>query len=230
MKLDFRTKFLLTISIATIAIMGRSVTKYPLLIFLVYLFPLAFLFSIKKYRYVIKMSLVLAFVILFSRIAQIINIDIISAVSMILLFFTVKLLPGALMGYYAVISTSMSDLLHSLTKMKVPDLIIIPVSVMFRFFYSVNQDYRSINDAMKMHGITFWSFFSHPIRFFEYKLVPLLMCSVRTADDVAISAITRGLVVGKERSSISESKLVFWDYVFIIISIALLAIEIWYIC
>ena len=46
----------------------------------------------------------------------------------------------------------------------------------------------------------------------EYRFVPLLMCSSRTADDMSISAMTRGIAVGQVRSSISRPRLSLLDF------------------
>lgn len=54
--------------------------------------------------------------------------------------------------------------------------------------------------------------FTQPLSLIEYKFVPLLMCSVNVADDVSISAMTRGMVVGNDRSTISTTKLRWQDY------------------
>lgn len=123
-----------------------------------------------------------------------------------------RMIPGIMMGYYSIVSTKMSDLVESLRKMKLPDFIIIPVLIMFRFLYSIKEDYIFINEAMKMHGLTMRNFLKEPIRVLEYKTVPLLMCSTKTADDVAISAMTRGMEVGAQRTSVSEVKLGIADY------------------
>lgn len=55
-------------------------------------------------------------------------------------------------------STSMSDLVESMRRMKLPHAIVIPISVIFRFFYSIKEDYKLINESMKMHGLVLGNF------------------------------------------------------------------------
>ena len=55
--------------------------------------------------------------------------------------------------------------------------------------------------------------FKNPEKILEYRFVPLLMIVSQTADNVAISAMTRGMKMNKERSSISSAKLKTADYV-----------------
>ena len=123
------------------------------------------------------------------------------------------------MGYYAIVTTKMSDLVYSLQKISLPNFLIIPVSVMFRFFYSIKEDYMKINEAMYMHGLTMKNFFKEPAKILEYKFVPLLMITSQTADNVAISAMTRGMRVDGERSSISNESLKLQDYVLMIFGV-----------
>lgn len=96
--------------------------------------------------------------------------------------------------------------------MKFPDVIVIPITVMARFFYTLQEDYAQIKDAMYLHGLTTSRLIKTPGKLLEYRLVPLLMCMTRTADDVAVSALTRGLEVGKERSHIVDNQLKPIDY------------------
>ena len=127
----------------------------------------------------------------------------------------IRVLPGIMMGYYAIATTKMSDLVYSLKKLKLPNFLIIPVSVMFRFFYSIKEDYQKINEAMYMHGLTMKNFFKEPTKILEYKCVPLLIITSQTADNVAISAMTRGMRIEDKRSSISNARLKLQDYILI---------------
>ncbi len=101
-------------------------------------------------------------------------------------------------------------------EIKLPDALIIPISVMFRFFYKVKEDYQQVTEAMYLHGLVGRQFFRQPLRMIEYCFVPLLLCLSRTADDVAISTTTRGMVVEQKRSMISNTKLRTLDYVLIL--------------
>ncbi len=227
LNLDFRAKFIMTMSIASIGISGYAYTKYPVVLLVVYLIPLVLLTSVGQYKKVIRTVIAIAILKLLMILVNSYELSKLSFVVFILSYVLFKLLPGFLMGYYSFVSTSMSDLIQSLNLMHLPDSIKITLSVMFRFFYSVAEDYRNINDAMKMHGLTMMHIFKEPLRIMEYKMVPLLMCSSKCADDVAVSAITRGLRIDQPRSSISTTHLKFIDYVFFLLGISFVALEIW---
>lgn len=212
-RLDFRTKFLMTLVISTVLISGSLQNKNPLLAYFLSVIPFLLVLRYKKYKVAIKGLICIFIGILLSEFVLKAQVKHFGILALALSGIFLRMTPGIILGYYAVISTPMSDLIESMKKSNMPDWIIIPVSVMFRFFYSINEDYGYINDAMRMNNLTLRKLFFHPVKLVEYKLVPLLMCSTRSADDVTISAVTRGLVVGKKRSSISNTKLRGLDYI-----------------
>ena len=228
MKLDFRTKLLMTVVISFILLFGQLQRHY--FIFLVFLASLPYLLLLldRKYLAVLRGLLFIGLVSLLQNwlLGQAKASAFVSVVILIAMT-SLKMAPGLVMGRYSITSTSMSDLVASLQKMKLPDLLIVPISVMFRFFYTVKEDYQQIKEAMYLRGLTGWQFFRQPLRMLEYRYVPLLMCLARTADDVAISAMTRGLEVGGARTSISATKLGFWDYLLMALMLLALFLDIW---
>ena len=88
-----------------------------------------------------------------------------------------RFVPGLVMGYYVVSTTKISELIAALERMHVPQKLIIPFSVMLRFFPTVAEEMAAINDAMRMRGI------GAGVRnlgvMLEYRVVPMLMCSVK---------------------------------------------------
>lgn len=224
MKLDFRTKFFMTMVISTVCISGNLQVKFPVLSLFVSAIPFLLVLSQRKYKMFLQglICVLVAETLVYFVLDQ--YDGFLGIMSVAVAGIVLRMMPGLVMGYYALVSTSMSDLVESLRRMKLPDALIIPISVMFRFLYSIKEDYALINDAMKMHGLTFGNTWKQPVRLLEYKMVPLLMCSSKVADDVSISAMTRGMTVGKKRSSISQTKLCFWDYVMMFLSAVLLYI------
>ena len=116
------------------------------------------------------------------------------------------------MAKFAINSSSMSEITASLKKMRVPDAIVIPITVMARFFHTTKEDYRQVKDAMYLHGLTNKSLLFQPVKLLEYRIVPLFTVLTKTADDVSVSAMTRGLKIGGERSSLAESSFGILDY------------------
>lgn len=212
---DFRTKLIMTVTLSTVCISGNLEYKAPLLAYSLVAFPFVLLLEKKKYKMCIKGLLAIAISIFLTKNFEE-GMGVLSIIALILGSIVRRMLPGIMMGYYAISTTTMSDLVAALKAWHFPDELIIPIAVMFRFFYSLQIDLQFINYGMKMYGITISNFFKDPIRYFEFKVVPLLMVASKTADDVSISAMSRGLVVGRERSSISNTKLKTIDYLVIL--------------
>ena len=229
-KIDFRTKLYMTAVTGLICINGNLQYRLPSVSLVICLFPfvlllwhgkLKFVFLKKKedenakrcFEIFLQGGISVLIVWFLSVKLPYKNIGLLSAFIFLLNGILIRMLPGFMMGYYALFTSSMSDIVFSLGKMKLPEFIIIPLSLMFRFFYSIKEDYSQIKEAIKMHGISFRNNYKNPMRLIEYRIVPLLMCATRCADDVAVSAMTRGMVIGKKRSSISDAKLRLVDYI-----------------
>ena len=83
-----------------------------------------------------------------------------------------------------------------------PRQIVIPLAVMFRFFPTVLEEFRSINTAMRMRDIRFGG--KNAGKMIEYRLIPLLVCSVTIGNELSAAALTRGLSVSGTRTNICK--------------------------
>jgi energy-coupling factor transport system permease protein len=84
--------------------------------------------------------------------------------------------------------------------MRISDKITIPISVIFRFFPTVVEESRAINDAMRMRGIEMGA--KKASETVEYRMVPLIASCSIIGEELSAAAMTRGLEVGKKRSCI----------------------------
>lgn len=221
-RLDFRTKLFMTIVISYTLLLGNLQQKYLAVAVAASLLPYILLISERRYKEALKGGV---FIIVASIIQKYFLYNATGILTSLFLFIAMlflRMLPGFMMGKYTLVSTDMSELVCSLKKMKIPDQIVIPITVMARFFYTVREDYSQIKDAMYLHGLTTKRLILNPLKLFEYKTVPLLMCLTRTADEVAISALTRGMEIGVKRSSISTSKIKGIDYIFFLLMFLLI--------
>ncbi len=95
------------------------------------------------------------------------------------------------MGEYLIATTSVSEFISAMERLRMPQAITIPMSVMFRLFPTIGAEWKSIRRAMRMRGI-------HPGgakagQVLEYQLVPMMTSTVRIGEDLSASALTRGL-------------------------------------
>ena len=226
-KIDFRIKLLLTIVLSVAMLLGNLQEKcFPLFISAIAL-PFLLLFINKNYLNAFSGVALILLALLFNHylIGRVKGPFV--GLVLIVTITVFKLAPGFMMAKYTFSSTDMGQIVQCLKKIYLPDSLIIPISVMARFFYTVKIDYKQINDAMYLHGLTFRKLFFHPFKLFEYKFVPLLMLLTRTADEVSISALTRGLRVGEKRSSLYECRLHLIDYFFLLFSLSIIVVNIW---
>lgn len=211
-KLDFRTKIFISLLLSYILILGNLQQKFPLVAAAYSLLPYVFLFLNKEYK---TAFLGLGFIVLAYAIQRellYVNGGPLLPVFLFVVILSLRLLPGALMARYAISSSTMSEITSSLKKIYFPDAIVIPITVMARFFHTAKEDYHQVKDAMYLHGLTNLRLLAHPVKLFEYRIVPLLMVLTKTADDVAVSAMTRGLRINEQRTYIYESRLGINDY------------------
>ena len=134
-------------------------------------------------------------------------------------FFNFLVLATA--GYYTVTTTTVSEFVAAMERMHMPKQIVIPLSVMFRFFPTVGEEASSISDAMRMRGISFGG--NHPGKMLEYRLIPLMTCSVKIGDELSAAALTRGLGADVKRTNICKIGFRFVDYIVLLGCIITLA-------
>ena len=111
-----------------------------------------------------------------------------------------RFMPGLIMGAYILSSTTVSEFIAAFHRMHIPQQITIPLSVMFRFFPTVIEEMQSINAAMKMRDIRLFG--KNAGKLIEYRLIPLLVCSVNIGQELSAAALTRGLSAPKKRTNI----------------------------
>ena len=67
---------------------------------------------------------------------------------------------------------------------------------------------------MRMRGSCFGG--KKTSKVLEYKMIPMLICSVRIGEELSAAAITRGLASGIKRTNISKIGFGILDYAFLI--------------
>ena len=126
-----------------------------------------------------------------------------------------RFLPGYALAYYTITSTTVSEFNGAMERMHVPEKIIIPLSVMFRFFPTVMEEIQSINCAMRMRGIRLGG--TKIDKMLEYRLVPLMVCSLRIGEELSAAALVRGLGAPIKRTNICKIGFHFQDIVILIL-------------
>ena len=84
-------------------------------------------------------------------------------------------------------------MIASLEKIRVPQVIIIPLAVLVRFFPTVKEEWNHIRTAMRMRNIGTGAgqILLHPIKAMEYMIVPLLFSTVKDWRRISSSGISK---------------------------------------
>lgn len=132
-----------------------------------------------------------------------------------------RLMLGIIAGIFAIKTTQASEWISLLKKWKAPHFILIPLSVMLRFFPTIYEDYKHIRQAMAFRGIgnSFWDLIKKPLQSFEYIVIPILINASQVAEDLTISALTKGLSSSVEHTSIVSLDMEKQDWLYIMLLI-----------
>ena len=150
---DPRTKLLMVITIGTVIMADTGVGWMSMLIWILTFVPLALFLIERKW----KAALIYFCVYWGATAMQTYLLPLTTGVVNFLLvamsFFSVRFMPGIAMASYMVNTTTVSEFMGAMERMRVPQGLSIPLSVVFRFFPTVAEEYAAISDAMRMRGI-----------------------------------------------------------------------------
>jgi len=130
------------------------------------------------------------------------------------------LLPSIIAGAYAFKTTTVNEWIAAFKKIHMPNWLLIPLAIMARFFPTIREDYQHIRKAMAFRGIgtNFWDLVKHPLQTLEFILIPLLMNATQVAEDLTVSALTKGLSLPGEHTSIVRLQLTNYDWLYIVLA------------
>ena len=188
--LDPRTKLILLLTITTLMFSTSNEGIMNIVKPCLSLVPFALILSERRFKTAGKYLVLYAVCFILERIVL--------AVTSIMTRFA----PGIMTGAYLISSTSISEFIGAMERMHITEKIVIPMSVIFRFFPTISEEYQAIRDAMKMRGIRFGG--KNPFLMLEYRLVPLMVSVVKIGDELSAAALTRGLGAPVKRTNVCQ--------------------------
>ena len=216
---DPRTKLFMLLVVNTIIISDSKLVAVELLKYLCVFSVFILLLSTKK----LKMSFVYCLLYFLARAGlYVLENGLINGMSLggvilrVLVYLVERMLPSVMLAWFVLGTTKVSEFIAGMEKLHLPQSIIIPFAIIFRFFPTLADEYKSIQDAMKMRGIRFAG---SPISAIEYRLVPLIVSVTKIGDELSASAMTRGLVTNDRRSSYVEIGFKISDVIALFISL-----------
>ncbi len=218
--LDPRTKLAVLLTLSVLVFGGSYQTT---LFYLPAILPLVIAFCVKSYKkaavYIVAMVvclLVQAFIVPFTT-------GTIRFIMTPLVIMPLYFIPGFFSAYFLLTTTTVSEFVASMEKLKLPKQVTIPMAVMFRFFPTIFEEWKSINDAMRMRSIRFNG--SKAGAMLEYRIVPMLMCSVKIGEELSCASLTRGLGGPVKRTNTCEIKFKLQDFFILIVCTGFLAVQ-----
>ncbi|KAB8288327.1 cobalt ABC transporter permease [Bifidobacterium ramosum] len=138
------------------------------------------------------------------------------------------MMPCLITGAYAFTTTSISEFVCAMRRMRVPEMIVIPCMVVIRFFPTIAHDYRQIRNAMALRGIAAGRFalVRHPVQSLEFIIVPLLMNATFVSRDLSVAALTKGLGIAGEHTCMTVIRMRWFDWATMAVCTAPMALAI----
>lgn len=124
-----------------------------------------------------------------------------------------RFLPCFMIGG-SILKGSVHEFIVTMRTWHMPEGLLIAIAVMMRFLPMIKEHYRMICDSLKIRGIftSRWMIIRHPLMFFDYILVPLLMNATRIAQDLTIASMTKGVASQNRKTSYMTYRFGLVDY------------------
>ena len=195
--LDPRTKLILLLTITTLMFSTSNEGIMNIVKPCLSLVPFALILSERRFKTAGKYLVLYAVCFILERIALTSLSGLLSFIVLAVTSIMTRFAPGIMTGAYLISSTSISEFIGAMERMHITEKIVIPMSVIFRFFPTISEEYQAIRDAMKMRGIRFGGML-------EYRLVPLMVSVVKIGDELSAAALTRGLGAPVKRTNVCQ--------------------------
>lgn len=221
MYLDPRTKILLCLTVSSVTFAGSSMGIMRYVLPCLALFPLISFVILKKpllsFYYAVMYSISMTVPpLLMPHVPPVVNLFFTGIVAI----FT-KILPGMSMFSFLILTTTVSEFIAAMDGLHISKKFTVPVSVMFRFFPTIREEYAAIRDAMRLREVGSWR---NPVEMLEYRMVPLLTGLVSIGNELSASALTRGLNAPVRRTSMCPTGFHWQDVVAFVFCLAVVVI------
>lgn len=106
-----------------------------------------------------------------------------------------KCYPCCMTARIIIATTTISEFMAGMSKLRCPKAIVIPLAIMFRYFPVVIEDWSHIRDAMALRGlkITPVGFIKAPSAVIDALYVPMLVSASKASDELSAAAVSRGI-------------------------------------
>lgn len=113
----------------------------------------------------------------------------------IFLTYARKMFPCLMVGNLMVKTIPLRRFIVGLRKLRVPQKLIIPISVTLRYFPAIKEETGHIRDAMRLRNV-------RGLQKIEALVVPLMISATETAEELSAAAVTRGIENPVKKTSV----------------------------
>lgn len=216
--LDPRTKLLMLITVTSLMLSTGNGGVMNIVKPVLSVIPFALLLSERKWKTAAKYLVLYVVCFALERVALHLLSGAAAFVLLAVCSVMTRFAPGFMMGAFLIATTSVSDFIAAMKRMHITEKIVIPLSVIFRFFPTIGEENAAIGDAMRMRGIRFGG--KHPGKMIEYRLIPLMISVVKIGDELSAAALTRGLGAPVKRTDICKIGFHIQDIIMFVLCIA----------
>lgn len=146
----------------------------------------------------------------------------------IMMFITiiVSFLPCLMVARILVSNYTSAEILSALEIVNLPKSLIIATTITLRYIPTFKREFSYIKESMRLRGIAFtWH---HPIRSFQYFIVPQLFRCIALAEEITSAGMVKGIDNPHKRTSYWSQGFFIKDWIFtILICSSVLGVIIW---
>lgn len=124
--------------------------------------------------------------------------------------YSIKMFPSLMAAALLIRTTSLHDVVLAMRCWRLPQALIIPLSVTIRYFPAIREELRHIRNAMRLRDIP-------GSRKAEALLVPFLMSASTTVEELSAAAVTRGIENPAKKTSAVQLRRTPADYAVLLI-------------
>lgn len=122
----------------------------------------------------------------------------------------VLFIPSVLIAILIVTEYNSSEILSALQRLHLPKILVIGLTITIRYIPTFKWEFTVIRQAMDIRGVKFS--IVHPIRTFEYLIVPQLFRCVNLSAELTAAGLTKGIGSSNNRTSYFYNRLEISDY------------------
>ncbi len=130
-----------------------------------------------------------------------------------------RLYPCLMIGSLMIHTISLREMIVGMRMLRIPQKLIIPISITMRYFPAIREESGHISDAMKLRKIK-------GIQRAEAFIVPLLMSATTTAEELSAAAVTRGVENPAPKTSLVKLKMGIVDSIGLVMAIVFIGLSI----